>query len=546
MTWPDAKIKTFLYEDTNNPWALTGIIDENSSRFATWTYAPTGQALSSEHAGGVDKGIVEYAAGMPSTPTIREEVRGTYLCRFHEIVSVPTVDLVDASGKVTRAVIDSSLGYPKLAGLSQPAGSGCAASNNATSFDAKGNITSQDNFQGERTCYAYDGQNREVTRVEGLANTVTCAGVITTGSSLPSGARMITTTWHPDWKLPVTVTEPGSVSTTVYNGRPDPFNGNAIASCTTAANLPNGKPLPVACKQVSQATIDANGSQGVTVAIDSSVPQQGKAYSYNAQGRILTSKDGLDRTTTYAYYPSAVLTDFVNTPGSYAPFFDNVSLLIHGDGADGATVVSDSGADQNIIKSFGQTRLSAAQSKFGGTSLSLNGIASYLEFPATPGLNLGSADFTIEGFIQLNSLPAPGAVQTIVGRYETPSDLSWIFYVYNNAGDYRLVLDNSVNGSSGATAVSASFVPVALTWYHVAVVRNAGVAKIFINGVQVASTPFTSSIYTSSVAKPTRVGAWLNSSMRDFFNGFIDELRITKGLARYTASFTPPTAPFKA
>src|SRR5207237_52633 len=115
---------------------------------------------------------------------------------------------------------------------------------------------------GRRSCYLSDPtRNVETTRVEGLANTVTCSSVTGSGATLPSGSRKTSTQWHPDWRLRAKVAEPGKLTTYVYNGQPDPFNGNAIASCApSTALLPDGKPIVVLCKQVEQATTDANGS----------------------------------------------------------------------------------------------------------------------------------------------------------------------------------------------------------------------------------------------------------------------------------------------
>jgi YD repeat-containing protein len=102
------------------------------------------------------------------------------------------------------------------------------------------------------------------------------------------------------------VAEPGKLTTNVYNGQPDPFNGNATASCApSTALMPDGTPIVVLCKKVEQATTDADGSQGFSAALDVKVPNRVWSYSYNQYGQVLTAKgprtDGND-TTTYAYY----------------------------------------------------------------------------------------------------------------------------------------------------------------------------------------------------------------------------------------------------
>ncbi len=60
LTWQDGKASQFLYENTSFPWAVTGKLDENNSRFATFSYDAQGRAVTSEHAGGVERYSVSY------------------------------------------------------------------------------------------------------------------------------------------------------------------------------------------------------------------------------------------------------------------------------------------------------------------------------------------------------------------------------------------------------------------------------------------------------------------------------------------------------
>jgi hypothetical protein len=85
------------------------------------------------------------------------------------------------------------------------------------------------------------------------------------------------------------------------------------------------------------------------------------------------------------------------------------------------------------------------------------------------------------------------------------------------------------------------------TWYHVAVSRTAGVVKIFVNGVEYFSGANTLSynIQNTYVAVGARQLTSGVESYGEFFSGYIDELRVTKGIGRYTAAFTPPSTPFQ-
>jgi YD repeat-containing protein len=305
VTFADGKVKTLVYEDANYPNALTGIVDENSSRFSMFGYNQVGQAISTEYAGGVNKFQVSYPTlpngAMQEVSESYDALSNTLTRTTSPVISASSLSITSPQGGTSTATLDMSSEYPQLAGMSQPAGSGCAASNASSEFDANGNVVAQNNFQGERTCYAFDSNNQEVTRVEGLSNTVDCATVLPANAILPPNARKTTTSYHPDWRLPTVTTTPGSITTSIYHGQPDPFNGNAAASCTAAPNMPNGKPLPVLCKQVVQATL-ANG------ALDTSTANTVTQYTYNPSGKVLTSTDSLNRTTSYTYYASTAFT----------------------------------------------------------------------------------------------------------------------------------------------------------------------------------------------------------------------------------------------
>lgn len=303
LTWPDGHSRNFVYEAPDFPWALTGIIDENNSRFATWTYGGNGEAISSEHAGGVDKYSLSYPNPVIAD-SVTSQVMGGILCRFHEVGGGGvggSVGITGPNGVVSSAAISSIANTPTLTSQSQPAGSGCAASVSANAVGSDGNLISQDDFQGKRICYAYDSKNRETTRVEGLANTVDCTTVTPDNAVLPTGARKTTTNWHPNWRLATTVSSPGAINSNIYHGQPDPFNAGATASCTSAAALPSGLALPLICKQVTQATL-ADGS------LDASVPNVVSQFTYDASGRVLTKSDPLNRTTSYAYYADTSFT----------------------------------------------------------------------------------------------------------------------------------------------------------------------------------------------------------------------------------------------
>lgn len=308
ITWPDGTSRQFLYEDARWPWALTGIVDELGARSGTYTYDGDGRATSTERAGGVSR----YAATWTAPPawsiaTTLDPATGM-LRREHTMVRPEGVDVTQPNGTVVSYGATLVDGMPRLESRSQPAGAGCAASVSNRSYDAQGNVTSEDDFNGTRMCASHDVlRSLEVVRVEGLPGGTSCSAIA--GGSIPAGSRKTSTQWHPDWRLQVARAQAGRLTFWVYNGQPDPMNGNAPAGCAPAgAVLPDGRPIAVLCHQVELATTDADGAQGFSASLDATVAPRAQSWTYNAHGQVLSHKgarNDVNDVTTYSYYADA-------------------------------------------------------------------------------------------------------------------------------------------------------------------------------------------------------------------------------------------------
>jgi len=216
---------------------------------------------------------------------------------------------------------------------------------------------------------------------------------------------------------------------------------------------------------------------------------------------------------------------------SYAPVdeeFGNVSLLLHG-----STTIVDSSSSPKAVTAVGDAQISTAQSKFGGSSIAFDGSGDNLTVPDNGSFTMGTADFTVECWVRLANTSHIGAFITTA----EPTDFQGFFLGHVNGtlyfladGDGPFTWDVSLVGGSIA----------ANSWTHIAGVRFGNTFTSYVNGVQVATT--TSSISLANSNNILHVGG--RSIENQYFNGYIEDLRITKGVARYTQNFTPPTAPF--
>jgi hypothetical protein len=241
---------------------------------------------------------------------------------------------------------------------------------------------------------------------------------------------------------------------------------------------------------------------------------------------------GVARYTESFTPPDAPFPD-VGPPVPVDENFANVSLLLHMDGADGSTTFTDSSSNALTVTAVGDAQIDTSQSKFGGASGLLDGTGDYLQLPNVSAMDLGAGDFTVEGFVRP---AASGASQIILAyNYYSSGDPGFAFY-RNGTSQLALFRNGSAIAAGGTVAQGA--------WSHVALVRSSGTAYLYLDGV-LADSAAMSGTFTAN--DNMRIGASkfnAAGAIGTFFNGHIDEFRITPGIARYTAAFTPPTAPF--
>lgn len=222
------------------------------------------------------------------------------------------------------------------------------------------------------------------------------------------------------------------------------------------------------------------------------------------------------------------------------PYWSSVVLLMGFEGADASTTFDDeSSFNETTLSAFGTAQLDTAQKKFGVSSyLQSNSSTSAINLSNSSNYNFVAADFTIEAWVRFNST---GGSRPIFSRWDgnTAFQKAYVFgYEQSLGGLWFAITDNLANFSY----ISSTWTPSTGTWYHVAVSRNGSTIRLFADGVQIGSGTFAGTI-SGGAGRNNTVGYYRDGA-EQVFDGWIDELRVTNGVGRYSAGFTPPTAAF--
>ena len=184
--------------------------------------------------------------------------------------------------------------------------------------------------------------------------------------------------------------------------------------------------------------------------------------------------------------------------------------------------------ESKTINLTGNTQISTAQKKFGTGSLYFDGTGDYATISSASDFGFGTGNFTMEGFFRFDNV--------------TGTKYLFDFRDTSSATKPSLYLDDdNVKVGVGASAViTGTSTILANTWYHIAVAKSNDGTKLFINGSQDGSTYNDTNNY--GTAAPFSIGADFNNS--NVIEGYVDEVRITKGLPRYLSSYSTPSAEF--
>jgi len=213
--------------------------------------------------------------------------------------------------------------------------------------------------------------------------------------------------------------------------------------------------------------------------------------------------------------------------------YASVVLLLHGEGTHASTTFTDNSASPKTPTVVGDAQLSTAQFKYGAASMLFDGLGDYLSYAHSTDWDFGTGNFTLEAWVRL---PVVSGTQMILGRQEVGAGMALQFAV--ESGGLSLVLRSL--GGTGLIVITGGTL-VANTWHHVAACRSGGTVRIFVDGAVVNSSA-TSNTITAGSARPLTVGMLNDGTINSPFSGHMDDVRITKGVGRYTGAFTPPAA----
>jgi hypothetical protein len=259
--------------------------------------------------------------------------------------------------------------------------------------------------------------------------------------------------------------------------------------------------------------------------------------SLMASGSVTNATIARAATLAASVTGAATVTSATLDVAQFDPNFANVSLLLHGNGTNNSTIFTDNSLNNFAVTGFGDAKISTSQNKFGGSSIYLDGTGDRLQISANDKFSFGTGNFTVEMFvypIMTNTKQFGRFIQ--VGQFPLGWQLVRGDVANNGLSDPILPMLDFLSGTNLRLQSSISL--TSNNWNHLAITRSGTTVRMFVNGVISASGTSSANL----LSYPLVVGN--SETSNEGIEAYIDDLRITKGVARYTANFTPPTVQF--
>ena len=225
---------------------------------------------------------------------------------------------------------------------------------------------------------------------------------------------------------------------------------------------------------------------------------------------------------------SSVYTSNFTPPTAPLTAITNTEFLFQG--TEGGVI--DKSQHTDTISLVGDAKCSTAQYKYLTSSMYFDGSGDYIQLDSQDIANFGTGDFTAEGWFWVSSLPGSGTIYSIVDARSSGGNTTGWTMGLNASGQIYVYSGSQIVGAGGTVSTS--------TWHHWAFTRASGSMKQFLNGTQVGTTSTTARDFTD-----TKFRIAGSHSGGELFTGYQSDVRMTKGLARYTSNFTAPTEALK-
>jgi len=212
------------------------------------------------------------------------------------------------------------------------------------------------------------------------------------------------------------------------------------------------------------------------------------------------------------------------------------SLLLHAEGADGSSSFTDSAISSHVMTAYNGAQIDTEAFRFGTSSAQFDGTNDYIDTADHEDWNVGSNDFTVDFWFKRDG--GTGAYRYFCGQYMDTATSGGIYLLMRNTN----LIEGGIYYGASYTALQHTSAITDANWHHVAFSRSGNYLRLFVDGINSATATVTGVTVNNSSSR-FAVGR-MGQYNQDYWKGWIDEFRFSKGIGRWTESFTPPTASY--
>lgn len=232
------------------------------------------------------------------------------------------------------------------------------------------------------------------------------------------------------------------------------------------------------------------------------------------------------------------------------PYWNNVVLLIGAEGFNNAVYTVDESPQRHLLANVGNAKIITSQQKYGNSCLTLDGNGDYVYAQEHNDFDMGSGDFTIEFWTRMSG--EPSIWKDWLAKYDTSSSNRQYQIQYENGANKIQchISTNGVNYLEASFDLDTDGIGVAgffnNAWHHIAVVRYNGTNKVYVDGLEgaISWVGGGTALFANTGIDLTIGGRRNGTGIAGAIDAEMDEIRITKGVGRYTGPFSVPTEAF--